>query len=247
MNNTEIIVLAAGKGTRMNTDVPKVLVELGGRPMVEHVLQTIKEAGYQTPIMVVGYGADLVKKVCGPECRYVLQEEQKGTGHAVLVTEDELKEEANCVVVVYGDQPFVTGDTLSKLALPLQVGVKLVIATSIISDDELFEKQFARFGRIIRNDSGDIIKIIEAKDATEQELKTREVNVGFMAFNRQWAFEHLAELKNDNAQGEYYLTDLVGKAFAEGLEIDSVQMTQKEALGANTPEQLAVMHEYLDK
>jgi bifunctional UDP-N-acetylglucosamine pyrophosphorylase/glucosamine-1-phosphate N-acetyltransferase len=247
MNSTEVIILAAGKGTRMNADVPKVLVELGGIPMIKRVLHSVQNAGYSTPVVVVGFEAQMVKDVCGESYTYVFQEEQKGTGHAVLVTEDALRDDTDCVVVVYGDQPFVTPKTLTGLAEPLHNGAHLVLATAVINDDELFEKQFARFGRIIRNEEGSIVKIVEAKDATEEELKVREVNVGFMAFNKQWAFRHLAELKNDNSQGEYYLTDLVKIAFEEGIKIHSVQMNEKEALGANTKEQLDLMHEYLEK
>lgn len=242
---TEIILLAAGKGTRMNTDIPKVLVQLGNKTMIQHVLQTIEDAGYNNPITVVGYKSHEVREVCGDECTYVLQQEQQGTGHAVLVAREALQAQTTNCIVVYGDQPFVTPQTLQKLVQPLEKGRKLVLATSVISDEILFEKQFSRFGRIIRDERGAIVKIVEAKDATEDELAVREVNVGFMAFNRKWAFEHLAHLKNDNAQGEYYLTDLVKVAFKEGLEVASVQISEKEALGANTQEQLMLMHEYL--
>src|SRR5690606_11292994 len=129
--------------------------------------------------------------------RYAEQTEQKGTGHAVLTAEPFLNREADSVVVVYGDQPFVTPQTIKSLALPLSVGVKLILATAIITNDDLFEKQFSLFGRIVRDEQGHITKIVEAKDASPEELLIREVNVGFMALDRAWAFEHLRNLKND--------------------------------------------------
>lgn len=245
MNNTEIIILAAGKGTRMNADVPKVLVPLKGTPMISYVLEAVLSSGVEKPIMVVGYEAQQVMEYCGPAYHYALQEEQKGTGHAVLQAKDLLLNTTQRVVVVYGDQPFVKPETLQNLAQSLDDNAKLVIATSVIHDDELFEKQFSRFGRIVRDSEGNITAIVEAKDATEAELEIREVNVGFMAFERAWAFHHLSELKNDNAQGEYYLTDLVKIAFEENLPIQSVQMSEQEALGANTQEQLRVIEEYM--
>lgn len=242
---TEIIILAAGKGTRMNTDIPKVLVPLDNKPMIQHVLQTIEDAGYRNPITVVGYKSHDVREVCGDVCTYVLQQEQQGTGHAVLVAQEALQPHTTNCLVVYGDQPFVTPQTLQKLVESLSHDKKLVIATSLITDENLFQQQFERFGRIVRDERGAIVKIVEAKDASEEELAIREVNVGFMAFEREWGFKHLASLRNDNTQGEYYLTDLVKTAFKEGLEVGSVQISEKEALGANTQEQLALMHKYL--
>lgn len=245
--DTQIIILAAGKGTRMNSELPKVLVHLDNKPMIQHVLQNVEDAGYQNPITVVGYKSQQVREVCGDICTYVLQHEQHGTGHAVLVAEEALEPHTKNCLIAYGDQPFVTAHTLQKLTEPLSSDKKLVIATSVIEDENLFKNQFERYGRIIRDERGAMIKIVEAKDATEEELAVREVNVGFMAFDKKWGFHHLKHLENNNAQGEYYLTDLVKIAFKEGLEVASVQISEKEALGANTQEQLALMHEYLDK
>ena len=246
-SNTEVIVLAAGKGTRMNTDIPKVLVPLNSKPMIQHVLQTIEDAGFSHPITVVGYRSEEVRSVCGDTCTYVLQAQQQGTGRAVHLAHSALKPETKNCIIAYGDQPFVTADTLLKLTEPLNNGVKLVIATSVINDKKLFQSQFKGYGRIVRDERNAMISIVEAKDATEEELAINEVNVGFMAFNVQWGFTHLSHLKNDNAQGEYYLTDLVKMAFKEGYDVASVQISEKEALGANTQEQLAVLHDYLDK
>jgi bifunctional UDP-N-acetylglucosamine pyrophosphorylase/glucosamine-1-phosphate N-acetyltransferase len=243
--NKDIIVLAAGKGSRMGSDLPKVLVPFNNQTMIDHVLEQVYQTGEQQPLIVVGHQSTAVENHCGSNCRYVLQEEQKGTGHAVLVTEDYLKDNVKHVLVVYGDQPLVTSESMKKMFLPLSVGVKLVLATALIENDDLFTRHFYNYGRIIRDDKGAIIKIVEAKDATKEERKVREVNVGFMAFDKVWGFNNLHSLTTDNAQGEYYLTDLVSRAFQQGLEIDSVQLSQTEALGANTPEQLEVMESHI--
>lgn len=242
----DIIILAAGKGSRMGSELPKVLVPFHQQTMVDYVLKRVQATGEHHPLVVVGYQASLVKDHCGTDCRYVHQDQQKGTGHAVLVSHDYLKKDAEHILVVYGDQPLVSTDSMLKMFLPLEVGVKLVLATAIIESDELFNNHFSAYGRIIRDEKGAITKIVEAKDASPEELRSREVNVGFMAFEKTWAFEHLKKLTTNNAQGEYYLTDLVSVAFQEGLEIDSVQLTETEALGANTPEQLTLMEKLSD-
>lgn len=244
MKDTEIIILAAGKGSRMESEIPKVLVPLAGKPMINWVLETIQVASDEKPIIVIGYGAQQVKAACGSNVKYATQLEQKGTADAVTSAEPFIREDAKNILVAYGDQPFVTPGTLISISKKLQDS-NLVIVTSVINDDRLFEQQFANFGRIIRDDEGNIIKIVEAKDATKEELAVREVNVGFMGFNKEWGFSHLHTLDSDNAQGELYLTDLVKVAFSQQLPINSVQVTEKEALGANTPEQLELMHTYL--
>ncbi|MGB0925413.1 MAG: hypothetical protein ACPGTS_01750, partial [Minisyncoccia bacterium] len=123
----------------------------------------------------------------------------------------------------------------------------IVIATAVIGDDGLFENQFYNFGRIVRDDQNVITKIVEKKDATETELMIREVNPAYFCLDKKWALECLSKLKNNNAQGEYYLTDLVQMAFDQGLCIESVQIDAREALGANTPEQLSVLESFLEK
>jgi len=136
---------------------------------------------------------------------------------------------------------------LDKLtALKKEKNAKLVIATAVIEDDNLFKNQFYNFGRIVRDENGTIIKIVEKKDASEDELSLREVNPAYFCLDKEWMLEKLDRLDNNNAQNEYYLTDLVHMAFEDGLKIESVQINEKEALGANTPEQLKVLESYLD-
>ncbi len=246
--DTQIIILAAGKGTRMNSDIPKALTPLGGKAMLEYVVDTATEFNQKKPVVVIGYKGDEVKEELGDRCNYAIQNEQKGTGHAVMVAEQLLRENtSNTVIVLFADMPYVSVETLYKLTqTKAEKDAKIVIATSHIDDDDLFYNQFYNFGRIIRDDNGVIKKIVEKKDAQEEELMVREINPAFFCFDKEWMLDRLHAIKNDNAQGEYYLTDLVKMAFDEGYTIESVQINEKEALGANTPEQLALLESYLD-
>ncbi len=246
--NTQIVILAAGKGTRMGGDIPKALTILGDKPMIKYVLETSNKFSSNKPIIVIGYKGDLIKKSLGEGGFYATQEEQNGTGHAVLAAEDLiLDSNADNIIVLYADQPFLSKETLEKLSEKMKEKLsKIVIATSIIDDDNLFKKQFYSFGRIIRDNNGVITKIIEKKDATNNELKIREVNPAYFCIDKNWMLEKLHLLKNNNAQGEYYLTDLVKIAFDEDLTIESIQIDEKEALGANTRGQLEVLESFLE-
>lgn len=247
--NTDIVILAAGKGTRMGGEVPKALTQLGDKSMLEYVTKEVSSFTENKPVIVVGYKKEMITDLYKDSVFYAEQVEQLGTGHAVNSAKNFLEESsADTIIVLYADQPFVSSDTMEKLSSTKKdLNAKIVIATSVVEDDELFEKQFYNFGRIIRNDNNEIVKIVEKKDATEAELSVREVNPAYFCLDKSWALEKLSELKNDNAQAEYYLTDLVSMAFGEDLSIESVQIDPKEALGANTKDQLAVLESFLDK
>ncbi len=248
--DTQIIILAAGKGTRMGGDIPKALTLLKEKPMLGYVLNTSLSFDAGKPITVVGYKHELVQDFVGERSHFALQKEQKGTGHAVMSAEELLRDNelADTVIILYADQPYVSVETLEKLStMKKEKDAKIVIATALIEDDELFQNQFYNFGRIVRNEDGSIQKIVERKDASEEELTIREVNPAYFCLDKEWMLSRLAQLNNDNAQGEYYLTDLVQMAFNEGLPIESIQINEKEALGANTPEQLKVLESYFDK
>ena len=246
--DTQIIILAAGKGTRMNSDVPKALTPLGGKAMLEYVVDTATQFNQKKPIVVIGYKGNEVKNQLSDTCNYIVQNEQKGTGHAVMMAEQLLKEsDKSTVIVLFADMPYVSVDTLHQLTqTKYEKNAKIVIATSYINDDALFHNQFYNFGRIVRDKNGIIKKIVEKKDADDGELKIREINPAFFCLDKEWMLDRLYKIKNNNAQGEYYLTDLVKMAFDEGHTIESVQINEKEALGANTPEQLAVLESYLE-
>ncbi len=242
---TQIIILAAGKGTRMGGDIPKALTVLGDKTMVEHVVDTVDELQHDS-IMVVGYKAEMVQDCIGDRCRYALQHEQQGTGHAVISAKDLLDETTDTVVILYADQPYVSSTMIEDLIRCKQDNnAKIVIATAVVENDDLFHNQFYNFGRIVRNEAGNITRIVEKKDATEEDLAIREVNPAYFCLDRAWMLDCLSQLKNNNAQGEYYLTDLVQMACDQGHTIHSVQIEAREALGANTPEQLKVLEQHL--
>jgi len=248
MDTTQIIILAAGMGKRMGGDLPKALTPLGHQSMLEHVVDTIESLGMKhSPICVVGYKAELVQDVLGDRVRYATQNEQKGTGHAASCAMPFIDSLVERVLILYADQPYVSAETIHNLIHTKQNSENsMTIATALIEDENLFRNQFFNFGRILRDTHGHIKSIVEAKDATDDEKQIREVNPAYFCCDIPWAIECLKLLKNNNSQGEYYLTDLVNMAFQESHYIDSIQINEREALGANTPEQLEVLASYLD-
>jgi len=235
-----IIVLAAGKGTRMNMDLPKVLAPVAGSPMISHVLETIADIDMQdSTVIVTGYQHERVEEVCGPGYRYALQEEQLGTGHAVEIGLTQVPDHVKTVLVLYGDMPLVSGNTiLSMMERHEAHDSPLSLATVHATDEEL-EQHFYAFGRIVRDDRDNVIKIVEKKDATEDELAIHEVNPAVMCFDYDWLVSRIASLEANNAQAELYLTELVARAFNEFGTVMTVDLPSDEAYGANTPEQLS--------
>lgn len=240
--NTQIIILAAGHGKRMQSEIPKALTPLHGKPFIVHVLDTITSSGVcSKPIIVIGQKGDQVRTVLGQEYSYAVQEEQLGTGHAVMIAED-ISKDADTIVVLYADHPLVSSDTIQKLITThREKNAMLTMATTIVPDFADWRATFIPFGRFVRDEHGDIKKIVELKDATEEEKEIKEVNPAYMCFDAKWMWKHLHMLKNENAQSEYYLTDLVGMAFAEHHKIASILIDPKEALGVNTKEQLELI------
>lgn len=245
--NTRIVVLAAGKGKRMGVDIPKVLVPLKGEPVLYHILRSVRAAGIDPkPIVVVGENKPLVEaslREGGFAAEYAVQGEQLGTGHAVRAAQAAVGE-AESVLVLYGDHPFVSPATIKNIVrLHEAEHATLTLATLIVPDFEGWRVSFADFGRIIRSADGRINRIVEKKDGTPEELAVRELNPAFFCFNGPWLWQSLAKLKNENAQGEYYLTDLVKMAMEEGVKISSLIIDAKEGAGINTQVHLAAAHE----
>ncbi len=243
---TQIIVLAAGKGKRMQTDLPKVLVQLKGKPLVKHLLESIEKSGVcAKPVLIVGQKREMVMAELGDNYHYAIQEEQLGTGHAVNCASGHCAE-ADQVLVLYGDHPHVSADTIKNIADNHATNQSIVtIATVEVPDFHEWRAGFFDFGRIVRDENNKIIKIVEKKDANENELAIKEVNPAYFCFNAKWLWEQLPTLKNQNAQGEYYLTDLIGLAQQQNHEINSIKIAPHEALGVNTPEQLALLEQDL--
>ena len=241
---TDIIILAAGLGKRMQTELPKVLNELHGKPLVLHVLEAVAASGVcESPVIVVGKKREMVIQAVGPDYRYAVQEEQLGTGHAVASAREALGGSTKPVIVLYGDMPYISAETIRTIAAKhAESGAKLTMATVTVPDFEGWRAGFHDFSRVLRKEDGTIASTVEKKDATPEQLLVTEVNPCYFSFDSEWLWKHLSEIKNANAQGEYYLTDLVKMAVAEGLPIASVSIDAKEALGVNTKEHLDLLH-----
>ena len=234
MSDLVTVVLAAGKGTRMKSALPKVLHRVGGKSMLQHVLDAASEAGAKRNIVVVGFGGDEVKEAIGSQAEFVVQQEQLGTGHAVQQTAGLLQNETGTVMVLCGDTPLLTGALLKKLYdAHKEAAAKATVLTAIMPDA-------TGYGRIIRTATGTVAKIVEHKDATDEERKVREVNSGIYCFEAKDLFAALAEVTCDNAQGEYYLPDVLGILRSKGEKIWAVAADDYEStLGINSRVQLA--------
>ncbi|WP_077623897.1 bifunctional UDP-N-acetylglucosamine diphosphorylase/glucosamine-1-phosphate N-acetyltransferase GlmU [Sediminibacillus massiliensis] len=203
MSNRYAVVLAAGQGTRMKSKLYKVLHPVMGRPMVQHVVDQLNKLELDKLITVVGFGAEKVKDQLGDNSQYVIQEEQLGTGHAVLQAEDLLENEEGTTIVVSGDTPLLTHKTLEALLNHHdKEGAKATVLTAEAPDP-------TGYGRVIRNDADEVQRIVEQKDASKEELAVKEINTGTYCFDNKSLFETLKQVSNDNAQGEYYLPDVL--------------------------------------
>ncbi len=234
MNDLVTLILAAGKGTRMKSDMPKVLHELNGRPMVHYVIDLAKNLNSRKTILIVGHKRELVEEACKDMAvEFAHQAEQLGTGHAVQITENLLKNYSGDILVLSGDVPLLTYDTTQALVREHQKsGATATLLTSLLDDP-------GGYGRIIRNQDGFVQKIVEHKDATEAERRVNEINVGIYIFKAQPLFEALKLVDNDNAQGEYYLPDVISIFINEGKTVNAVQSANfDETRGINNLDQL---------
>lgn len=245
---TRIIVLAAGKGTRMNSQIPKILIPFEGKPIIRHLLDAVRLSGVDPrPVVIIGYQGDLVRQTLGEKYDYIYQAEQLGTGHAVQSAEPLLAGKAEQIMVFYGDHPFVRSSTIANLrALHEREGCPLSMMTVMLKDFSDWRAPFADFSRIIRDSSGRIVADVQVKDATPTQLNIREVDPAYFCLDAAWLWPHLKLLKNENVKAEYYLTDLVGIAIGEGACIASTQISPVESLGVNTPEHLQIARRLLE-
>ncbi len=228
------IILAGGKGKRMGSELPKVLHELDRRPMIQHCIDRVNEAGINDVIVVVGYGRDLVMERLGNQVRFAIQEQQLGTGHAVQQALPLLAGAAGSVLICYGDMPLLSSATIQQLIAAQAVpGVSGAILTVVLDNPP-------DFGRVVRDAQGRVRKVVEVKDCTPEELKVKEVNVGVYCFDAEALRWALPRLSNANAQQEFYLTDVVGLLAGAGRRIDTVRTVNlEETLGINDQAHLA--------
>ena len=238
----KIVILAAGKGTRMKSDKPKALAEVRGKLMLHYLRDTISEVHPEKPIVVVGYQAEVVKKELGDIFTYAVQEEQLGTAHAVMATKKELAG-AEHIMVFYGDTAFIKSDSIRKMIKRhLESGAMVTFATALVPNFENQYQPLLYFGRIIKE--GNKVFNKEYKDATEQERATKEVNVGCYIFNAAWLWKNIEKIDNNNAQKEYYINDLIKIASEQDDPIETVKIDPNEALAANSKEDLELLEKF---
>jgi bifunctional UDP-N-acetylglucosamine pyrophosphorylase/glucosamine-1-phosphate N-acetyltransferase len=232
MNALNIVILAAGKGTRMYSDKPKVLHALAGKPLVQHVLDRAVELKAEQVCVVYGHGGDAVPQAMSSYgAKFVIQEPQLGTGHAVQQAMPHLADDSR-TLVLYGDVPLTQAQTLQQMR---QAGEGLVLLTVNLDNP-------TGYGRIVRNAQGAVQCIVEEKDANNEQRKITEVNTGILLAPTKKLREWLSKLGNNNAQGEYYLTDIVAMAVADGIPVSSTQPAQRwEVEGINNKSQLATL------
>jgi bifunctional UDP-N-acetylglucosamine pyrophosphorylase/glucosamine-1-phosphate N-acetyltransferase len=227
------LLLAAGKGTRMKSKLLKVLHPLAGKPMLWHPIQQIQKISDQKPVVIVGYQADDVKQIFSDAAEYVIQEEQLGTGHAVMQAKPLLSGKSDLVLVLFGDMPLVTADTLSALIEKQKNNRGPISMLTVIADDP------RGFGRIVRNENGEVEAIVEEVDCTPEQLEIKELNISMYCFQADWLWDKLADIPI-SAKGEYYLTDIVAIARQQGLPVQAEVITDpQEAMGINTRVHLA--------
>jgi bifunctional UDP-N-acetylglucosamine pyrophosphorylase/glucosamine-1-phosphate N-acetyltransferase len=231
--NIAVVILAAGQGTRMRSKLPKVLHPLTGKPMVGHAIEAAHEVGDARPVLVVGSGAEQVRAAVGERVRYVVQEQQLGTGHAVLQARPLLTGQSSVVLVTYGDMPLLRTETLQRMIEHHGRTEPAITMLTVVRDH-------ARgFGRVLRDASGAVAAIVEQADATPEQLAVRELNVGTYCFDAGWLWSRLDQIPL-SAKGEYYLTDLVGMAVTEGRQVEALATDDpSEVLGINTRVHLA--------
>ncbi|HJA73887.1 MAG TPA: bifunctional UDP-N-acetylglucosamine diphosphorylase/glucosamine-1-phosphate N-acetyltransferase GlmU [Candidatus Limosilactobacillus faecipullorum] len=242
MTQRNAIILAAGKGTRMKSKLYKVLHQVCGKPMVAHVLDQLEAAHIDNVITVVGYGAEAVEEAVGDRAKFVLQKQQLGTGHAVMQVADLLADLDGQTLVVSGDTPLFTADTFTKLfEYHTQRKAAVTILTSQAPDP-------TGYGRIVRNEVGIVERIVEQKDATKEEQAIHEINTGVYCFDNRKLFAALKLLKNNNAQGEYYLTDVIGILKEQDEVVTAYRMKNfDESMGVNDRVALARANQIMQK
>jgi len=232
-NQLHIGILAAGKGSRMESPLPKVLHELNGKSLINYVLETASELNPNSITLVVGFQKDLVKNhIKNDNVRYVSQDEQLGTGHAVLQMENQLRNETGHLLILYGDVPNIKSSTLSPIIDEhIKEDRNATVITATLDDP-------TGYGRIIRNQNGDLLKIVEEKDCTTDEKKIKEWNPGIYIFKIPQLFSELKRIKSNNAANEYYLTDVI-ELIKENSPVQAKKINDSsEVIGINTTTQL---------
>jgi len=236
------IVLGAGKGVRMKSNLPKVLHQLQGKPLISHVIDNIRDAGISDIVLVVGFRGDEVIKAVDDKVRIVWQHEQLGTGHAVLQSESALSHFRGNLLVACGDAPMIKPRSFLRLIESVN---KRECGAAVLTMN--IEKPDG-YGRIVKDDDGNIIRIVEEKDANPEEKRIREVNTGTYVFDKDMLFAGLRTVSANNAQGEYYLPDVIQYIRENGSRVNAVVLEDsREGSGVNSREELEMLDNYFQQ
>lgn len=237
------VTLAAGKGTRMKSDLAKVLHQVFFAPMIHHVLTTVEELHPAKSIVIVGHQREaVIQTLLGYDVEFVFQEKQLGTGHAVLLAEQAIGSQDSVVMILCGDTPLIRADTLQSMYQQhLDHSCVCTIMTTVLTDP-------TNYGRIIANSSGQVTAIVEEKDASADEKQIKEINAGIYCVNSGFLFDTLKKVGTDNSQGEVYLTDIVSIAATSGSSVEKfVNSCSRDVLGVNSRVELALAHKEVQR
>jgi len=242
MSKIHAVVLAAGQGTRMKSKLYKVLHPVCGKPMVQHVVDTLSSMQVSDVVVVVGHGADQVRQTLGDQVSYAFQAEQLGTAHAVMQAVPFLSDKQGTTLILYGDVPLLSQETLTSLYdYHVEQQATATVLTAVMADP-------TGYGRIIRDAAGAVVRIVEQKDATAEERAIQEINTGIYCFDNQKLLQALSKVTNENAQGEYYVTDCIGILRDAGEKVAAfVAADADETMGVNDRVQLSMAEAYLRK
>ena len=244
--NVKFIILAAGKGKRMNSNIPKALTRVGDKTILQYQHEAIVASKINgNPIVVIGPERQKLCEAFGGECDYAVQEEQLGTGHAVLVAKEAVGD-ADVVVVINGDQPFITTKSLQQLTTRHNERRNTItMMTTTVPSFTHWYQAFTQWGRILRGSNGHIIGIREYKDCTDEEKCIKELNPSLFCFDTAWLWKNIETLETKNAQSEYYLTDLIAIAVGQHQKLSSIDVASEEVLGINTQEERDIVESVL--
>ena len=235
----QVVVLCAGKGTRMKSEKSKVMHEIMGKPMIEYVYEIAKEVSDKKPIFIVGHAKEQIESYFKDKVEYVHQDEQLGTGHAVILAEKKINENDD-VLILYGDTPLIQASTIKKLIEDKKDDTPVTILTSMV------DNPFG-YGRIVKDINGDFVKIVEQKDANDEEKLIREINSGMSYISGKLIKENINKITNNNNQKEYYLTDLFEILKNNGNKISTFFIEQDEIMGVNSRTQLEDARKVMSK
>lgn len=232
------IILAAGKGKRMGSaegsDIPKVMFEIADKPMIEYSIKNIQDAGINNIVLVVGYKKEMIINHLGSNIDYAVQEEQLGTGHAVAMAKNQVANKSKWVLICYGDMPFYQPGTIKELIEKVEQEQPTMGMLTVRFEDP----EFWAYGRIVRDSDNLIIRNIEQRDCSPDELKIKDCNPSFYIFDNIWLWQNILKLGTQNTQKEYYLTDLIALAAKESGVVGIQVENEWEAFGINNQEQL---------